>query len=46
VDILSFQVHGTHKGGGLENRHSISVTAARVLPLSITRAETKSHDFH
>jgi hypothetical protein len=33
--------------GGLQNQdHTISIKVARVLPISITAAETQSHDFH
>jgi error-prone DNA polymerase len=33
--------------GILQNQdHTISIKASRVLPVSITRAETESHDFH
>jgi len=33
--------------GVLQNQgHSISIKASRVLPISITAAETQSHDFH
>jgi hypothetical protein len=33
--------------GTLQNQDNvISVKARRVMPLSITRAETSSHDFH
>ena len=34
-------------GGVLRNQdHTISIKAARVLPISITAAETQSHAFH
>jgi hypothetical protein len=33
--------------GVLQNQdHTISIKASRVLPISITAAETQSHDFH
>ena len=33
--------------GILQNQdHAISIKASRVLPISITAAETQSHDFH
>ena len=33
--------------GDLQNQdHTISIKASRVLPISITAAETQSHDFH
>jgi error-prone DNA polymerase len=33
--------------GVLQNQdHTISIKAARVLPISITAAEMQSHDFH
>ena len=33
--------------GVLQNEdHTISIKASRVLPISITAAETQSHDFH
>ena len=33
--------------GVLQNQdHTISMNASRVLPISITAAETRSHDFH
>ena len=33
--------------GVLQNQdHTISIKAVRVLPISITAAETQSHDFH
>jgi len=36
-----------HVEGVLQNQdHTISIKASRVLPISITAAETQSHDFH
>lgn len=33
--------------GILQNKdHTISIRASRILPVSITRAKTESHDFH
>ena len=33
--------------GILQNQdHTISIKASRILPVTITRAETESHDFH